>query len=183
MEGEIGLAAGVEIAGQVADHAEERRLDPGEVGGGGALRRHRRGGRLDHPPRLQQRAHQIGIEGAPLALPGEQLGVEQVPAVARAHHHAEAWAGLDQALGGEEADRLAQGGPADLEALAQVGLVRQASTRRPSPLEDAQAQAPDHVAMDAGPQRDRGHASPARRSCRSWIITATISSAPLAISW
>ena len=153
VEGEIGLAAGVEIAGQVADHAEERRLDPGEVGGGGALRRHGRGGRLDDPPRLQERAHEIGIEGAPLALPGEQLGVEQVPAVARAHHHAEPRAGLDQALGGEEADRLAQGRPADLEALAQVGLVRQAPTRRPGPLEDAEAQAADYIAMNAGTQR------------------------------
>ena len=50
-------------------------------------------------------------------------------------------------------------------------------------FQDAQAQAADHVAMDSGPQRQGRHASPARRSCRSWIITATISKAPLAISW
>ena len=87
----------------------------------------------------------VGIEGAPLALPGEQLGVEQVPAVAARTTMPSRGRASIRPLAARKRTASRKRGPADLEALAQLGLVRQAAARRPGPLEDAQAQAPDHA--------------------------------------
>ena len=184
VEGDVGLAAGVEVARQVAGScrsnaasirarsAEVARSAARAAAAGSMTRRASRSERTRAASKVPQSRCQASSSGS-----------SRFQLSRAAHDHAQPRPRLDQALGGEEADRLAQGGAADLVALAQLGLVGQAAAGRPAALEDAQPQAADHLAMDAGADRQAGHASPARRSCRSWIITATISKAPLAISW
>src|SRR4051794_15265443 len=183
VEVEVGGAAGVEVGRQAPRHGEAGGLDPGQVGRGGALGGERRGRGLDDPASLDQRRDELGVGVAALGLPGQEVGVEQVPGVALADRHPEPRTRLDQPLGGEEADRLPQRGPADPEAAAQLGLVRQPLARRPVTLQDRERQAADDLAVDARAGERRRHASPARRICCSWTMTARISSVPLASSW
>src|SRR6185437_13103380 len=81
--------------------------------------------------------------------PGEDVGVEHVPLIARLDAGADLGAGFDQALGGQHLDRLAQDRPADPETDAEVDLAGQDLAGREVTAQDLLADLVGDAAMDA----------------------------------
>jgi len=115
MEAHVGvvergvIAAARTIHGR--DHLVERRLQRRDRVTIGADGRQRRGMRLDDAADLGQ----LLEEGGPrrlVVLPGHDVRIEEIPGVPRRHPGADPGLGLDQPLGGEDLDRLAQRRPA-----------------------------------------------------------------------
>ena len=119
---ELGVGAGegerVTLRHGVAhdlDHVGEPLLDVlAAVAGGEAG-----GERLDRPAQLAQLAALV-VALRPEGPPFDDVGVEQVPVADRADPRADVRPGADQALGLQDAQRLADDGAGDLEALADL---------------------------------------------------------------
>ncbi len=125
------------------DHVGEPLLDllaavPGGEAGGE---------RLDRPAQLAQLAALVVAlrsEGPPL----DDVGVEQVPVADRTHPGADVGAGTDQALGLQDAERLADDGAGDLEALADL-LGDERAVRAEVAGDDHLAELLDELAVQA----------------------------------
>ena len=97
------------------DHVGEALLDVlAAVPGGEAG-----GERLDRPAQLAQLAALV-VALRPEGPPFDDVRVEEVPVADGAHARADVRAGADQALGLQDAERLADDGAGDLEALADL---------------------------------------------------------------
>src|SRR5690606_17083144 len=83
-----------------------------------------RGGWLDDLSQLEQVPDEL-LVGIDLEVPGEDIGIEDVPRRARGDARAYLGLGNEKALGGERADRLAVGAARDAKRSAGIVLVGQ----------------------------------------------------------
>jgi hypothetical protein len=125
-------------------HPRKSGFDLGDRLLAGELRRERRGGRLDRQPQLGELAQQIERE-LPLEQPAQDVGVEQVPAVARLDHRADLGPRAQQALGRQHLDRLARDRAAEPVRSRKLGLRRKLRLERA-----ADDRAPQRLAQGVG---------------------------------
>ncbi len=109
------------------------------------------GGGLDDRAQLDQVAQEFRGELRRL-MPGEHIGIEQVPLGARQDVGAGPAAGGDEALGGEHLERFADRLAADGELAGELGLTRQERPLRDSARHDLAADLMRHLPMK-GPRR------------------------------
>src|SRR4051812_20061835 len=116
------VAAPADLGGEaVLVDAVEAGLHPRELLGGAADRREARGIGLDDPSELEQTGDQ-SLVGLSDEDPAQHVGIEQVPFLARRDLRADLRARIDEALGGEDADRLAVCSARDVELAARGDL-------------------------------------------------------------
>jgi hypothetical protein len=116
----------------------------GEIRLGPALGRERRSLRLDHAAQLEQALHQT-IVRLMLENPGQDVRIQQMPALGQADPRAHLGTRLHQALGGQDAHGLAIGRARDLEPVAGVDLAIEDIPRAGAAGNDPHAQ----IARDA----------------------------------
>jgi hypothetical protein len=133
-----GLAGGL-------DHGPQRAVQVGEFGPGPPPGRQPGRGRLDDRPDLRQMAQKRRVRPVHLGLPPQQVGVEQVPVLARPHRGAVPRPRGDHALGLQNAQRFPDHRAAHVEFAFEPLRVEHVARRRP-PADQ--------------PQRDRLHGLP-----------------------
>ena len=109
------------------------------------------GGLDDHPEFEQvpdQRLARLAFKG-----PGQDVGVEEVPAFPRAHPRPGLRAAFHKTLRAEDPDRLAVGGAGHAELLGELDLPRQDIPRRVAAGQDRDAEGARHGAVDPPPGR------------------------------
>ena len=124
VEGDVRLRGLFGARAVAAHHVEQRRLELGEHGRRGVLRRERRRLRFHHPAHSDEFAQEDRLGHDPLP-PAQEVDVEEIPVERFADKRAELRARAHQALAAKHLQRLAQAGAADAEFRKQRGFVRQ----------------------------------------------------------
>jgi hypothetical protein len=122
---------------------------------------------LDHRAQLEQVEDELGV-GLALEGPREHVGIEHVPVAPRQHAGAGLGAAFDEALGAEDADRLAVGGARHAERGAGLDLAAEHLARPAQAADDRDAEVVRDRAVDArrelGASFTRARPSRCRRS-------------------
>ena len=134
---------------------------------GGALRRQADRRRLHDQAQVLQVADEFRRQPG-LGLPADDVRIEPVPLAARPHPGADLGAGLDQALGHQRLDRLADHGTADTEFLAQQRLRRHGAGDTKTPGHDGATEVVHRIAVHVLDHQGTGVSSglPAKWACR-----------------
>lgn len=131
-------------------HPDERSAHLGQLGLGPALGGKARRCRLQQAAQFEQVAHEGGI-GPVGEHPGQNIGIEHVPPLARGDAGAGLGAALQQPLGDQGADRLAIGRARDAQRLAVLDLAGQRLAGGVFAVENGRAELPGNRLVNPQP--------------------------------
>ena len=110
--------------------------------------RQRRGGRLHQIPQFEQRIERVGVRLG-VEDPFQYIGIEEIPARARIDAGANLRSGIDQALGGQDAQRFAIGSSRNRELFAGDDFPLKDVSGRVASGNNGDSELPGYGAVDA----------------------------------
>ena len=149
VEAEVRLHEGIEIVAG-GSHRLVRFVESCDLLVGGTLRREACGGGLDDPAQLQRLLEKLRIR-AGFDLPGEQVGVEEVPIPSRPDAGADLRPRLDQSFRSENLDRFPHHGSAHLR-LVEESVVGQRVPRFEPTVDDPDSDLVHDGSVQAAPR-------------------------------